>query len=124
DRRMEAVGDVEEQSAVGLDRGPVADQVLERRLACSLRMYALRYLRQLVRIAEEDDRARGAAHRDDVREGHLAGLVDEQRVDGPGHVAPPEEPGSPGGHVEASRAQGRADVLRVGDDLDRVDPCT
>ena len=44
-------------------------------------MNALRDVRQLLRIAEQDEVARGRAHRDGIGERHLAGLVDEQVVE-------------------------------------------
>ena len=43
---------------------------------------ALRDLRELVRVAEEDEGARGRADREHVRERDLARLVDEEHVDG------------------------------------------
>ena len=46
-------------------------------------MRALRDLRQLVRVAEQDERARGGADREHVGERDLARLVDEEHVDRP-----------------------------------------
>ena len=36
---------------------------------------------ELLRIAEEHEALRGGCHRHDVRERHLAGLVDKEHVD-------------------------------------------
>ena len=46
-------------------------------------MRALRHLRQLVRVAEQDERAGARPGGEDVGERELAGLVDEQHVERP-----------------------------------------
>ena len=46
-------------------------------------MRALRDLRQLVRVAEQDERAGARPGGEHVGERELAGLVDEQHVDRP-----------------------------------------
>ena len=71
--------------AVGRDRLVAGEDVLEGRDARAVRVGALGDLRELVRVAQEDERSRGAAERDDVGEGHLARLVDEEDVDAAGH---------------------------------------
>ena len=58
-----------------------AEQMLEHRAAGLRRMDALPHLRQLLRIAEQHEVARGSAHRDRVGQRHLARFVDEQVVE-------------------------------------------
>ncbi len=58
----------------------VAQHVLEGGRAGAVRVGALGDLRELVGVAEQDERAGGAADRHDVGEGHLPGLVDEEHV--------------------------------------------
>ena len=59
----------------------LAEQVLQDRDLRLLGLRALRDLRQLVRVAEEDEVARAAADRHRVGERHLARLVHEERVE-------------------------------------------
>ncbi len=46
------------------------------------RMRPLRNLRELQRVAEQHDVARGRSHRERVGKRHLSGFVDDERVDG------------------------------------------
>ena len=62
----------------------LAEQVLEHRAPGAVGMGSLRDLRELQRVAEQDDVARGGAERERVGERDLAGLVDEEVVDAPG----------------------------------------
>ena len=55
-----------------------AEQVLEHREPARPRVGALRDLRELLRVAEQDDVARRGAERERVGERDLAGLVDEE----------------------------------------------
>ena len=59
----------------------LAEQMREHRRVRARRMRALRDLRELVRVAEQDEVARGRADRERVRERELPAFVDEQRVD-------------------------------------------
>ena len=70
----------------------LAEQVLQDRHLRLVRLRALRDLRQLVRVAEEDEVARDRADRDRVGERHLARLVHEQRVEEALEVLAREEP--------------------------------
>ena len=72
---------LEEEPALGRHGLVVAEQVLRAPTPSPLRLRALRDLRQLVRVAEEDEVARGRADRERVGERDLAGLVDEERVE-------------------------------------------
>ena len=58
----------------------LAEQVLEHRRVRARRVRALRDLRELVRVAEQDDVPRRRPDREHVRERDLPRLVDEQRV--------------------------------------------
>ena len=77
----QAPGVLEEEPAVGRDRDVVAEQVLEDGTLRLLGVRALRDLRQLVRVAEEDEVARARPGRERVGERELTGLVDEEHVD-------------------------------------------
>ena len=79
----QAPGLGEEEAAVGRDRHVLAEQVLQHRQARVLGVRALRHLRQLVRVAEQHERAGARAGGKHVGERQLAGLVDEQHVDRP-----------------------------------------
>ena len=63
-------------------------------------MRALRHLRQLVRVAEQDEVPRRRPHRERVGERELAALVDEQRVDVPVDVLAREEERRAGDELE------------------------
>ena len=57
------------------------DQPAERRPVHRLRVPALGHLRQLLRVAEEQQVPGRRRHRDRVREGELPGLVDDEQVE-------------------------------------------
>ena len=78
---MHAPGLGEENAAILGDRRGIIQQMLEHRTAGAFRMRALRHVRQLLRIAEQDDVARGGADGNRIRERRLAGLVDEQIIE-------------------------------------------
>ena len=59
----------------------LAEQVVQGRDLGSLRVGAALGLLQLLRVAEQDQVARGAGAGQDVGQGHLAGLVDEEIVE-------------------------------------------
>ncbi len=84
----------------GAQRLVVAEQVLEHRRARARRMRALRDLRQLVRVAEQDDVPRRRPDREHVGERDLPALVDEQRVDVPVQVLAREEERRAGEELE------------------------
>jgi hypothetical protein len=81
----------EEASILG-DRARLSDQVLQRRGGSALRVRPLRHLGELVRVAEQDQRVRGAAHAADGRQAQLPGFVDEQHVDGGLRIVASPEP--------------------------------
>ena len=92
---------------VGRDRpaGGPARTVGARRVA------ALERLIELLRVAEQDEAASRRANGDHVGQRDLAGLVDEQDVDGVGHLRRRPEPGVPPasspGRRRAARELGR-----------------
>ena len=95
--RPQAPGALEEDAAVGRHgRLLLPEQVLEDGDLRLLRHRALRDLRELVRVAEEDDRLRARPERERVRERDLAGLVDEQVVELRVELLAAEEPARPG----------------------------
>ena len=69
-----------------------AEDVLEGRRAGAVGMDALADLGELVRVAEQDDRAGGGRAGQRVRERLLAGLVDEQDVERPIELRAGEQP--------------------------------
>jgi len=89
---MHTAGALQEDTAVGWDRGGLAEQVLQHGLLGARRMRALRDLRELERIAQQDDVARRRSHRECVRQRDLARLVDHQRVHAAVQVLPREQP--------------------------------
>ena len=72
---------LEEEPAVGRHRLVLAEEVLEHREPGALRVRSLSDLRQLVRVAEQHERASGRADREHVGEGELPRLVDEEHVE-------------------------------------------
>lgn len=60
--------------------------MLEDGGARAARVRSLRDVCELLRVTEQDDAIRGLGDGDRVGEGHLAGLVDQQDVDGAGLV--------------------------------------
>ncbi len=121
DVRVEPVGALEEEAAVGRNRRVVAEQVPQHRGAAPGRVRPLDHLVELLRIADEDDVPRRRPHRERVGERDLPGLVDEEVVERAVVVGIGEEPGGAGGEV-AVDALGRcldaldvrARVLRLG----------
>ncbi len=73
-------------------------------------MRALEGLVELLRIAEQDDRARGARHGEHVGERHLTRLVDEEDVEQPIALGRRPQPDGSSSHV----------VLVVGDSVPRL----
>ena len=71
----------------------LAEHVLERRDVRRPRMASLLRLFELLRVAEQDEAPRGVRDGEHVGERHLAGLVDEQHIDGLGELGPRPEPG-------------------------------
>ena len=64
-------------------------------------------LRELLRVAEQDDVAGGGAQRERVGEGDLARLVDEQVVERAVDLLAAEVPGGAGGQVDAGIGERR-----------------
>src|SRR5258706_16101397 len=93
----------------------LADQMNERRNVRAFRMGAALGLLQLLRIAEEDDVARGPRGGERVGERHLPGLVDEEMVEAArGGVIRPEPHGSSdhrSGRDRRERIAGLVDVF-------------
>ena len=83
---------LEEDAAVGRHGLVVAEQVLEHRCLGLLRLRGLRDLRQLIRIAQQDDVPRARAERDGVGQRDLTALVDDQRVERAVELLAREEP--------------------------------
>ena len=105
DPRVEPPGAVEEDAPLGGHRlGPVED-MLQRRDAAAVGVDRLGGLGQLLRVAEEDQSARGPvrvraqvwrhriAHGHGIGQGELPGLVDDEHVDAAGHLGPGPQPG-------------------------------
>ena len=90
----------EEDPAVGRHRDLVAEQVLEHGRLRLVGLRALRDLRELVRVAEEDDVARRVPDRDHVGERDLPRLVDDQRVEEALELLPHEEPRRAGDELQ------------------------
>ena len=93
------------------------EDVLQRALLGPRWVRALHGLRELLRVAQEDDVPRRAAHRDEVREGDLPGLVHDERVERPGRPLARPEPRGPRHDVHAPVAQRRLHGLVVVDHL-------
>ena len=85
-------GLLEEDPAVGRHRPLVPEEVLEPGLLGLLGHRALGDLRELVRVAEEDEVARRVTDRDHVRERDLPRLVHDQRVEEALELRVHEEP--------------------------------
>ena len=85
----------------------------QRRSVGARRVRPLHRLVELLRIAEQHEILGGARDRDRVGEGDLAGFVDEQRVDRPGHLRRDPQPRRPGGEVRAAVAELAGDVAGV-----------
>ena len=94
---------LEEEAELGRDRLVLAEQVLEHARAGAVGMDALRHLRELERVAEQDERRGRGAAGERVGEAVLAGLVDDERVELAVELLAREEP------------------RRAGDELDLVD---
>ena len=75
---------------------------------------ALADVRELLRVAEQDDAAGALGDGDRVGERHLAGLVDEEHVDGLVHVLARPQPGRAGVEQDSSSSAGGclAEVMR------------
>ena len=113
DRRVQPPRPVEEQAErrrhdrrPRFDRSRTAfEQVSQRRPLGSGRMRALERLVELLRVAEQHEAPGRRRYGDDVRERHLAGLVDEQDVDRAAEVLARPDPGRPAGDVDLARRE-------------------
>jgi hypothetical protein len=99
DRRVQAPGFGEQQAAVGGDGGVAGEEVFERGDFGAFGVAALEWLIELLGVPEQDDVVRGLGDGEDVGEGHLPGFVDEQQVDGRGHVFARPQPRGTGGDL-------------------------
>ena len=97
----------EDDAAIGRNGGGLAEQVLKHGHARARRMRALRDLRELQRIAQQDDVARRRPHGERVGQRDLAGLVDHQRVDTAVQVLPREQPRGAGEEQDVVPGAGR-----------------
>ncbi len=109
DVRMEPVRVLEEQAQGVRDRLAAVEQMGERRTLGSGRVRALERLIELLRVAEQHDGARRAGDGQDIRQRHLARLVDEQHVDQVVAVARRPQPRRSADDVEGSTQQAVAD---------------
>ena len=107
DVRVHAERVLEEEAAVLRDRRVLAKQVLEHRNARAGRVDRLRHLRKLHRVTEQDERPRGRAERERVRERDLPGLVDEEVIERPVELGPAEEPGRAGDELHLRVGEAR-----------------
>ena len=110
DVRVHPPRPVEEDAPVGGDRGRPVEQVLEARVARPPRVDALHRLPELHLIAEQDEVAGARAHRDQVRDGDLARLVDEEVVERLVELGAREEPRRSGDELEIA---GRHVLVRL-----------
>src|SRR5437870_793813 len=74
---MEAPGGVQEDAPLGRDGSVTREQVRERGIGGAWRMGPFGDLWELLRVAEQNQITRRAAHGDDIGQRHLARLVDE-----------------------------------------------
>ena len=79
----------------------------------ALRVGALERLVELLRVAEQDEAVGRPRHRDDVGERDLARLVDEQDIDGVGHLRRRPQPRRAGGQVGPAVVEPGADIGSV-----------
>ena len=86
----------------------IAEEVLEHRAARVAGMDALRHLRELHRVAEQDERPRARAERERVGERGLARLVDEEVVERPVELLAREQPGGAGEEVRVGSRRSRS----------------
>ena len=98
--RVHPAGCLEEDATLGRHRLRVADEVFERRRGRATGVDALGHHRELVLVADEDDRSRARPDRHGVGERHLARLVHEEDVEGAVELGPSEEPARPGHDVD------------------------
>ena len=84
---------VDQQASVGRHRGAFAQDVLERGRARARRVRGLARMGELLRVAQKHEVARRACDREYVGQGHLAGLVHEQRVNAALELRPGPHPG-------------------------------
>ena len=82
DLGMHPARDGQEDAAVRRHGRVVAQHPVEAGEVRGFGMRALDHLRQLARIADQHDVARGPSHGDHVGEAHLSRLVDEEPVEG------------------------------------------
>ena len=72
----------------------------ECRTIRSRRVYPLKWLIELLRIAEKYKTRGSSRDSDGVRQRYLSGLVDEQDIDGFAHLLPTPEPCGPTNNVD------------------------
>ena len=81
DRWFEPVGMREKDAALGRNRAIVAEEMAERGDAGSLGVGRARDMRQLLRVAEENEILRARPDRDRIGERELPRLVDQEYVE-------------------------------------------
>ena len=104
---MKPPGLLEKQPAIGGDGLMAAQKVMKCRDIRALGMTAFHRLLKLLRIAEQHDGPGSLGDRQNVRQRHLRGLVDEEHIDRRRDVGPRPEPGRGPGDIArgADRAQ-------------------
>jgi hypothetical protein len=79
---MHAAAFGKEDAAFRWNDAVTIDEVLETGKPALAGMASLKRLRKLHRVADEDDVMRAAAHRENIGQGDLSGLIDEEVVEG------------------------------------------
>src|SRR3954469_16511076 len=95
----------QKQPLRGIDRVSTPDQMRQGRDVRSLRVTALLWLFQLLRIPEQYEAASGGGTRQHVRQRHLPGFVHEQNVDGIHEVLSRPKPSRAPENVDATLLQ-------------------
>ncbi len=111
--RVEPPRVLEEEAAGRRHRGVASEHVRERRAVGAVGMAAVQWLVELLRIAEQNQAVGRSGHGDDVGERYLAGLVDEQDVDGIDHLRRRPQPRGPCREVRSPVIESRSDITGV-----------
>ena len=108
---------LEEESAIGGDGRMLAENMVERRHVGAFGVAALHRLFELPRVAQEHDAVCRLRDRQDVRQRHLCGLVDEQHIDGLPRVGAGPQPSCAAGDVASRCRSPESSVVVVGREL-------
>ncbi len=85
---MEPPGFSKEQTAVGVDRGVIAEHMVKRRNIRAIGVTSLHWLLKLTRIAQQDNALGCLRYSQDVRQRDLGCFVDKEYVDCLGSIRP------------------------------------